>query len=93
MSRKLFSALAAGTVALVFSTALLAAKVNINTADAEALAEGIVGVGPEIADRIVQWREENGPFSSVDDLAEVKGIGEATIEKNRENLTIEASSE
>ncbi len=93
MSRKLFSALAAGTVALVFSTALLAAKVNINTADAEALAEGIVGVGPEIADRIVQWREENGPFSRVDDLAEVKGIGEATIEKNRENLTIEASSE
>ncbi|MCZ7600527.1 MAG: helix-hairpin-helix domain-containing protein [Gammaproteobacteria bacterium] len=93
MSKKLFSALAAGTVALVFSTTLFAAKVNINTADAEALAEGIVGVGPEIADRIVQWREENGPFSSVDDLAEVRGIGEATIEKNRENLTIEASSE
>lgn len=65
-----------------------AAPVNINTADAEHLETGIVGIGAEKAAAIVQYRQDHGSFASVDDLANVKGVGEKTIEKNRENLTV-----
>jgi len=52
--------------------------VNINTA-AETTLEELPGVGPVTAAAIVQWRTENGPFSAVDELMEVSGIGEATL--------------
>lgn len=59
-------------------------KININTASADALAEILTGIGPKKAEAIVAYREENGPFKSVDDLLQVKGIGSATLEKNRD---------
>lgn len=55
-------------------------KVSINAADAAAL-EQLPGVGPVIAERIVAWRTENGPFRSVAELAEISGIGPAMIER------------
>ena len=61
--------------------------VDINVADAATLAEVMVGIGPAKAAAIVDYREQNGPFTSVDDLALIKGIGGATIEKNRDRLT------
>ncbi len=61
---------------------------DINSADAGALAEVMVGIGPAKAEAIVDYREQNGPFSSVDDLGLIKGIGDATIKKNRERLTV-----
>ncbi|HEB98652.1 MAG TPA: helix-hairpin-helix domain-containing protein [Thiotrichales bacterium] len=61
--------------------------VDINTASAEELAEALQGVGPSKAEAIVAYRKQNGPFRSVDELVEVKGIGEATIEANRDRLT------
>ncbi len=79
--------------AMALSQAALGDKVNVNTADADALAEGIQGVGPALAERIVAWREQNGPFQSIDQLVEVKGIGETTLERNRENLTVDPSSD
>jgi competence protein ComEA len=60
---------------------------DINSADAATLAEVMVGIGPAKAQAIVEFREQNGPFSSIDDLGLIKGIGEATIDKNRERLT------
>jgi competence protein ComEA len=54
------------------------ALVDLNAADAATL-ETLPGVGPVIAERIVAWREENGPFTSVDELAEVSGIGPAML--------------
>ncbi len=60
---------------------------DINSADAAALAEVMVGIGPAKAEAIVDYREQNGPFASVDDLGLIKGIGDATIKKNRERLT------
>ncbi len=60
--------------------------VDINAASAAELAEGLVGIGPSKAEAIVDYRTENGPFESVDDLVLVKGIGPATIEKNRDRL-------
>jgi competence protein ComEA len=64
------------------------AMVDINRADAEALASGLVGVGPSKAEAIVVDRQSNGPFQSVDDLARVKGIGAKTVEMNRERITL-----
>lgn len=61
--------------------------VNVNQADAATLASAIVGIGPAKAAAIVAYREEHGPFKTVDDLLLVKGIGEATLEKNRDRLT------
>ena len=65
------------------------ASVNINAADAETLADGLSGVGLARAQEIIRHREAYGPFVSVDELAEVKGIGQATIEKNRPVITLE----
>ncbi len=59
--------------------------ISINSAGAEELDE-LPGVGPVIAERIVQWREENGPFSSVDELSEVSGIGPSIIEQIRDQV-------
>ena len=64
-----------------------AEAININTADKETLMEVIKGVGEKKAEAIIKYREENGPFKSVDELANVQGIGESTIEKHRDMLT------
>lgn len=64
-------------------------KVNINTADAAVLAERLNGIGEKKAQAIVEHREKNGPFKSVDDLKNVSGIGDATLEKNRDLLSVE----
>lgn len=55
---------------------------DLNMADAAAL-ESLPGVGPVLAGRIVQWRSDNGPFTSVDELGEVSGIGDATLARLR----------
>lgn len=70
------------------STQVLAAPVDINTADAGTLASAIDGVGERKARAIVRYRQDNGPFSSVDELARVKGIGMKTVDNNRTNLTV-----
>ncbi len=62
--------------------------ININTADSEALVDGLTGVGPQKAQAIVRYRQTNGPFRSVNDLAQVKGIGENTVEQNRAYMTV-----
>lgn len=61
--------------------------ININSASQEELEE-LPGVGPSIAERIVEHRDANGPFASVDDLQDVKGIGPATLEKIREKAAV-----
>ena len=65
------------------------ASVNINSADAQTLAAGLKGVGMSRAQEIVRYRETFGPFASIDELVEVKGVGPSTIEKNRAVLTLE----
>jgi competence protein ComEA len=62
--------------------------VNINTADVDALQSVLVGVGKVKAQAIIDHRTANGPFASVDELLEVKGIGAATLERNRERLSV-----
>ena len=63
-------------------------KVNINTATAEKL-DTLPGVGPSIAQRIIDYRTTNGPFQSIEDIKNVKGIGDATFEKLKDKITVQ----
>lgn len=67
---------------------LAATPVNVNRADAATIAQSLDGIGAAKADAIVAWRTEHGPFKSVDDLRKVKGIGEATLERNRSAILL-----
>ncbi|MDX1634668.1 MAG: ComEA family DNA-binding protein [Marinobacter sp.] len=64
------------------------AAININTADQVTLAS-LDGVGESRAAAIIEYREANGPFASVQDLGQVSGIGEKTLAKNADRLTVE----
>lgn len=81
-------------IAAVLATLLLAlpafaaTPVNVNKADAATLAKSLDGVGHAKAEAIVAWREEHGPFKSVDELSQVKGIGAATMERNRDAILL-----
>lgn len=63
-------------------------RVSINTASAEALAEAMNGVGLKKAQAIVSYREEYGPFKTVDDLKQVPGMGNSLVERNLAHLTL-----
>jgi len=60
--------------------------INVNTAGTS-LLESLPGIGPTLAQHIVEYRDANGPFQSVDDLVAVPGIGPATLEKFRDLIT------
>jgi competence protein ComEA len=70
-----------------------AATVDINTADAATIAKEILGVGPKKAQAIVTYREQNGPFVTVDDLTKIKGISEKIVDSNRANITLGGASQ
>jgi len=62
-------------------------KINTNTADKQEL-EKITGVGPVIAQRIIDYRNKNGPFQTIEDIKKVNGIGDKTFEKMKNEITI-----
>jgi competence protein ComEA len=62
-------------------------KLDLNRATAADLEE-LPGIGPVIAERIVAWREQNGPFASVGQLREVSGIGERTLQRLADHVTV-----
>jgi competence protein ComEA len=64
-------------------------QVNINQADAATIADSLVGIGMSRARAIVQYREEHGQFSSLEDLAQVSGVGEATLNNNKDRIRFE----
>lgn len=66
-----------------------AGQVNINTADAATLSKELDGIGDVKAQAIVDYRTQNGPFKTVEDLAKVTGIGAATIEKNKSKVVLQ----
>lgn len=74
-------------VAAVSSAAQADAAVNINTANEQEL-RALDGVGPARAEAIVSYRRQNGPFLRIDDLANVHGIGQKTVDANRSRLTV-----
>ena len=79
-------------VCMLISSPLYAeVKLDINTATVEQLADGLKGIGMSKAKAIVKHREAHGPFTSLDELIVVKGIGAATVDKNRERMSITAA--
>jgi competence protein ComEA len=76
----------------LFSAVTLAQTINVNTASASEL-QSLKGIGPTKASAIIQYREENGPFKSLDDLTRVPGIKDKALEKlladNKGMLTVE----
>jgi len=75
-------------LALASVAAHAAEPVNVNAAGAEAL-QTLNGVGPATAEAIIEEREANGPFASVEELVRVNGIGETTMERLRDAVTVE----
>ena len=63
-------------------------SVNINAAPAAGIAEILSGVGASKAQAIVDYRAKHGPFKSIEDIVLVKGIGEATVAKNKHAITL-----
>jgi len=78
-------------LAFLCATASAADRVNINKADAGALAAALNGIGEARAAAIVQYRKAHGPFPSISALTNVDGIGEATLEKNKAHITVGGS--
>lgn len=58
-------------------------SLNINSASFEELSTKLKGIGKAKAAAIIEWRETNGKFTSLEDIDEVRGIGPAILEKNR----------
>ncbi|MXX07360.1 MAG: hypothetical protein F4Y89_06775 [Gammaproteobacteria bacterium] len=66
------------------------AQIDINSADAAAIAAALDGVGLVKAQEIVAYREMFGAFKTIDELMEVKGIGPGTLERNRDRIVLES---
>lgn len=90
--RQSLAALVLGLLLMLFGSAVPAAQVNINTADAATLARELNGIGLKRAQTIVEYRQKHGPFRSADELALVKGIGAATIAKNRAVIRVDGGA-
>ena len=86
--KKTMSAVLFGTLVSFFSLTAYAETVNINTADAEALARVLSGIGPAKAKAIVDYRKDNKPFKTVDEITNVSGIGPKLLEKNRDKMRV-----
>lgn len=82
-------AIAAPAASAAPQTQAAETAVNINTADAKALAMNLDGIGEVKAQAIVSYRKANGPFATTGDLRKVKGIGERTVEINKTSISVQ----
>ena len=74
---------------LMAPVSLMAAdKINLNTATLEELMT-LERIGPKYAQRIIDYRDTNGPFDKIEDLMKVKGIGPKTFDANKDLITVE----
>ena len=77
-------------IAMLFSVLALAA-VNINNASKEEL-DSLKGIGPVKAQAIIDYRNQNGPFKSIDDIKKVKGIGDKTFDAIKSDITVSGAT-
>lgn len=88
----MFEGIRTALIALILavaSPAFAEQAVDLNRASAAELAAALHGVGMKKAEAIVAYREQHGPFASADELVKVKGIGLATVERNRSRILVE----
>ncbi|RTZ60919.1 MAG: competence protein ComEA [Gammaproteobacteria bacterium] len=77
------------TATMLLGTSIVSAEiVNINKADAAALAENLNGIGPVKSKAIVNYRRKHGKFKSLEDLTNVDGIGEELVKSNRRSMSL-----
>lgn len=69
-------------------TAKKGTPVNINTADASTIADSLKGIGKKRAETIVEYRTKNGPFKSVQDLKNIKGLSQRVIDMNNGKILL-----
>jgi len=74
---------------ILTSAFVFAAPVNVNTASVDEIAAALNGVGQKKAAAIVVYREQNGAFTTVEDLTKVKGIGDKLLEKNKADILLD----
>ena len=72
----------------LFAFNAFASPVNVNTADAKTIADSLSGIGLKKAEAIVKYRTEKGLFKTVEELTNVKGIGEKTLAKNKKDILL-----
>ena len=94
MSQLIPKALSSALLAAALSLSYFAnaEPVDLNQADAETLADNIVGVGPVLAEAIVAYRLENGPFVSTEQLLKIPGLGRKLLEKNEKSLLVDGKA-
>ncbi len=86
--KKIFRTLFFAATLLAVPTITLASSVNINHADAKVISTLLKGIGDKKAQAIVDYRNEHGAFSSIDELLNVPGIGEKTLQRLRSQLSL-----
>ena len=77
-------------LSILIPSLVWAGPVNINTADAQTLADELEGIGLSRAKAIVEYRETHGAFGSADDLMQVEGVGPRILEANRDQIQIQS---
>lgn len=86
-TRKALGGAAVVVAGSISSLALAAGNVDINSAD-EAELTTLTGIGPTLAEAIIEHRELHGPFENAQDLTRVSGIGPVTIARNKESIAV-----
>jgi competence protein ComEA len=86
---KISARLLLATILTIGATAAWCTPVNINTADAATIATSLNGIGSVKAQAIVDYRQKHGAFRTVDELAQVKGISQKLINRNRADLRVD----
>ena len=87
------SKLIAALIVTLMPALVWAGPVDINTADAATIAKELQGIGPNLAQAIVAYRQKNGAFRNADELRKIKGIGAKVLAKNRANIKRDGKAE
>ena len=90
-TKRMMVLLVALAMVMTFSVPLWAGdagQINLNKATATEISQ-LKGIGMKYAERIVEFRDKNGPFKQVEDLLKVQGIGPKILEKNKDRITVE----
>ena len=73
---------------LIVNSVAMAAPVNVNNADAKTIADALAGIGQKKAEAIIKYRTEKGPFKTVEELTQVKGITKKILDKNANDILL-----
>ncbi len=72
----------------IINSSAMATPVNVNSADAKTIADALAGIGQKKAEAIVKYRTEKGPFKTVEDLTQVKGVTKKILAKNPNDILL-----